>query len=458
MYEKSNPKKIQIINGNIILPAAVFSGNLEIEEGRITYIGSGSRMPKPDCQINAIGRYILPGFIDIHTNGIAGFDLTNGVYDLESGKFHNDEATYIKGLEWALYRYAKTGVTRAILTSLAAPLGQLKRIFSYVNQYKSEGAQTPWKDILGGLFVEGTFMKLVSFRGAHNPGYFNKPSIELFDELQKLSGGMIKVVNVVPEWDQSALQLIRYLASQNVICAAGHTGATGRQYELAIQNGLRLAVHFLNGPTGSSSKSLDGGGAVETVLRSDSMFVELIVDGYHVDKAYVLDTIKRKNYDRVIAITDSMFAAELPGLKQFKIFNITGKVAENGEYLQIADREDALFGSKLVMVEAFNNLLNWLTAPTGGIWNVLHEPLDFNQALIKVSSMCSDNPARVLGIYNSQDNTGSIEIGKRADLLIGEIARVGEKYRFNINQVMVNGMTIDEFTGQGITEPAAAQA
>jgi len=35
---------------------------------------------------------------------------------------------------------------------------------------------------------------------------------------------------------------------------------------------------------------------------------------------------------------------------------------------------------------------------------------------------------------------------------------VGEKYRFNINQVMVNGMTIDEFTGQGITEPVAVLA
>jgi len=432
------PERIQILNGNLVLPSSVIVENLEIEAGIITNIDSRSRMKNPDRQIDATGKYILPGFIDIHTNGIAGFDLTNGVYDVPAGHFVSDEETYMKGLERALYRYLQTGVTQVILTSLAAPIDQLKKIFGYIKQYKNLGAGN-WQDILGGIFVEGTFMKLFDFRGAHNPDYFYEPSLSLFDQLQDASGNMIKIVNIVPEWGMPALQLIKQLSGKNIVCAAGHSGATGWQYELAIENGLRLAVHFLNGPTGSSSKSFDGGGAVEAILRSDKMYVELIVDGYHVDKAYVLDTIKRKSCDKVIAITDSMFAAELPGLKEFEVFNVKGKVAENGEYLQIKDRDNALFGSKLIMTEAFNNLLNWLTTPNNGIWNARHEPLAFEDALTKVSAMCSRNPARVLGV---DDHTGSIATGKRADMLIGGITRDDNGYRFSIDNVFLNGVLL----------------
>jgi N-acetylglucosamine-6-phosphate deacetylase len=178
------------------------------------------------------------------------------------------------------------------------------------------------------------------------------------------------------------------------------------------------------------------------VLRSDNMFVELIVDGYHVDKAYVLDTIKRKNFDKVIAITDSMFAAELSGLREFEVFNIKGKVADNEEYLMIADRENVLFGSKLIMTEAFNNLLTWLTTPINGVWNVIHEPLDFDDALVKVSAMCSGNPAKVLGIYDSPDGSGSIETGKSADIIIGDITYKNERYRLHIDKVFLKGMMI----------------
>jgi N-acetylglucosamine-6-phosphate deacetylase len=226
--------------------------------------------------------------------------------------------------------------------------------------------------------------------------------------------GNIKIVNVVPEWGSAGINLIRYLTARNIICAAGHTGATGRQYGKAIESGLKLAVHFLNGPTGSSSKSFDGGGAVETVLRSDKMSVEIIVDGYHVDKAYVRDTIRRKGFDRVAAITDSMFAAQMPGLTDFEVAGIKGKVGDNGEYLQVAGRENALFGSKLTMDKAFTNLLNWLTEPVRGIWYAEHEKLPFEEALLKTAMMCSSNPARILGFDNNHNETRkSGKLGKQ---------------------------------------------
>ena len=441
-------KKIKIINGKVLLPEELKSVDIIIENGVIEKIGKDTGNADLYRVVDAEGKYILPGFVDVHTNGIAGFDLTNGVYDLKNGNFISDEETYLQGLDNALKEYAKTGVTRAVLTSLASPIEQLKQVFQYVEKYKNDHIQSPWKEVLGGLFVEGTFMKLIDYRGAHNPDYFNEPSIELFNDLQTSAGGLIKVVNVVPEWGDSAFELISYLSKKNIVCAAGHTGAIGFQYDKAIKNGLSLAVHFLNGPTGSSSKSLDGGGAVENVLRSNGMFVEIIVDGYHVDKSYVMDTIKRKGFDKVIAITDSMFAAAFKNLKEFHVLGVDGVVSPNGEYLQIVDREYALFGSMLTMDSAFSNVLTWLTMPIEGVWHSMHNPLSFEEALIKTSYLCSRNPAKILGIYEPQgsatglpvDNfTGSLETGKSADIIIAEINKMSSGYELNIDKVFVKG-------------------
>ena len=393
-------KKVKIINGKVLLPKGISEVNISVENGSILSIGQQMQPEESALVIDAKGKYVLPGFIDVHTNGIAGFDLSNGVYKPEDGEFDSDKGIYLEGLDNALKEYARTGVTRAVLTSLASPIEQLKRVFGYVKDYKNNHINSPWKNVLEGLFVEGTFMKLVDYRGAHNPEYFYEPSIELFNELYEAAGGLIRVVNVVPEWGDPALNLIEYLFSKDIVCAAGHTGAIGFQYEKAIKHGLRLAVHFLNGPTGSSSKSLDGGGAVENVLRAKNMFVEIIVDGYHVDKAYVMDTIKRKGFDNVCAITDSMFAASFEAVKQFNILGVTGIVSESGDYLKIADREHTLFGSMLTMDVAFSNVLNWLTTPIEGIWHAMHNPLEFEDALLKTSALCSRNPARILGNIN----------------------------------------------------------
>ena len=214
---------------------------------------------------------------------------------------------------------------------------------------------------------------------------------------------------------------------------------------------MTLAIHFLNGPTGSSTKPFGGGGAVENILRDSNMFAEIIVDGYHVDKAYVMDTIKRKGFDKVCAITDSMFTAAFKGIKKIHVLGIDGTVSKNGKYLQIADREYALFGSMLTMDKAFSNLLTWLTNPIEGIWNKLHSPLSFDEAIINASALCSKNPAKVLGIYepsfkidNAKQNTftGSIEVGKSADIIIMDIKEINNNYKIKISNVFVKGQLL----------------
>jgi len=440
--------KIQITDGRVLLPGGLKNCTVEIENDRISAIGPGLKYDPSIQKVSAKGKYVLPGFIDLHTNGIAGFDLTNGLFNYEKNSFSYEKKAYLHGLDNALKLYAKHGTTLVGFTTLEASVDKLKKIFRLINNYKNENPGI-YKDILYGIFMEGTFIKEKKYCGAHNPKYFFKPSIQLFDELQEAANGNIKIVNVVPEWGEDALQLIEYLTSKNIVCAAGHTNSTGEQYRLAIKKGLKLAIHALNGPASSSFKPFNKGGALQAFLHSDNMYVEIITDGYHVDKAYILDLLKRKGIDKCAVITDSMFVTKMKKIKEFEISGVKGKLSDNGEYLQIVGREaqHSLFGSLLTMDKAFSNLLTWMTKPVEGIWNRIHEPVEFEKALEYVSQMCSGNPAKILGIYdctvsNKKLCAGSIEINKLADIVIADIEEHNDGYRLKVENVVMKGRLI----------------
>jgi N-acetylglucosamine-6-phosphate deacetylase len=278
-------------------------------------------------------------------------------------------------------------------------------------------------------------MKNPAYRGAHNPDYFYPADPGIFDTLQSAAENRIRVVNIPPEHGAAGLELIRYLSEKNVICAAGHTGATANKYKKAMEAGLTLAIHFLNGPTGSSSKPFDGGGAVEAILQSDAVHLELITDGYHVSKPYVLDTIARKGEDRVAVITDCMFLTGLQDTVTFNMFGIDGRVSQNREYLQVADQENILFGSVLTMDKAFSNILTWMTSDSPGIWQRMHEARPFEQALVAASKMCSTTPAEIVRL----DDRGEITEGKRADLIVASIEQKQAAWDLRPETVFSNG-------------------
>lgn len=440
--------KIQIINGNVLLPSGIKRINIELDGGIITKISENLKEDESALILEVSGKYILPGFIDLHTNGISGFDLTNGLYDTNTKSFSVREEKFLQGLDNSLKEYAKHGVTLVGYSTLEASISKIKKIFKLIAKYKNESLSL-YKDLFHGIYMEGTFMKDIRFRGAHNPKYFFKPSVSLFNELQHAADGNIKVVNIVPEWDKAALELIEYLVSKNIVCAAGHTSATGDQYFKAIEKGLTLAIHLLNGPSSASFKPFNKGGALEAILKSDKMFVEIIPDGYHVDRSYVMDVIKKKGINKCVAISDSMFVTKLKKIKDFAIYGIKGRISKNGKYIRLNRQEDeySLFGSVLTMDQAFSNLLNWFTSPIEGVWNKVHEPLKFENALLNASAMCSANPAKVLGIYSCGKDkikfdkpcTGSIEAGKSADLIIADIKKNKNQFETKIEQVFLHG-------------------
>jgi N-acetylglucosamine-6-phosphate deacetylase len=301
---------------------------------------------------------------------------------------------------------------------------------------------------LDGAFIEGTWTRDPAFSGAQNPEHFREPSIELFERFQAASRGIVRYAMIAPEWGESATRLIRHLHERGVLVGTGHTNCTADQYREAVRHGLRAAVHLTNGPTGGSFKPFAGGGALEAALTLPDVYAEQIVDGYHVNPAYVLDIIKRKGPDRVCLVTDAMFAAAAEGIADFEVAGIRGQLSPNGKYLSVVGKRNTMFGSVLTMDVGFQNVLNWLTADSPGIWNAVHPAMRFEDALPRVSGFASANPARALRLYDAHDGPagrprgqciGSLEPGKRADVVVARIAGEQGRYEVALRHVFVGG-------------------
>ncbi|RMG22767.1 MAG: hypothetical protein D6730_15835 [Bacteroidetes bacterium] len=409
------------------------SVNVGIAGGRISYLGPDTFPSRTGEILQAKGKYLLPGFIDIHHHGVLGFDCSWGSYQRATDAFVHERAAFQQSLARALAHCLSRGITGLLLTTMAAPFEQLLLSLEWIREFRLQYPQ--WQHLLAGINLEGSFIRDPAYAGAQNPAWFYEPGMQRIQQLQHACGEVLKIVNLPPEHGRLAVELTHELSKQGIVVAAGHSGASYEQGMQAIEAGLKLGVHFLNGPSKSSTKPFGGGGLVEAMLQSDAVSLELIVDGWHIHPAYVRDVLARKGPAGAIAITDSMFAGGLQGLRSFSLGGLKGAVSPGGDYLQLAGTADTLFGSILSPDKGLQNLLNWLTQPMQGVWHRRHPALSLEEALIQASVMLSTNPARLLG----WQHRGSLECGKMADLLLLDIGQGSAGYEVKLEAVILAG-------------------
>lgn len=117
--------KTLIRNGTLVTAAESFKADLLVEDGKVALIGAA--LPKADAQVvDAAGKYILPGAIDVHTHLELPFGGTVSSDDFYSGHkaaafggttFHIDFAMQAKGerLHDTVQRWHKKASDKAIL-------------------------------------------------------------------------------------------------------------------------------------------------------------------------------------------------------------------------------------------------------------------------------------------------------------------------------------------------------
>jgi N-acetylglucosamine-6-phosphate deacetylase len=421
---------IKFENASLVTEKGLKKGDCVLQDGKINLSGTKASCDKT---IDLAGKYVVPGFVDIHFHGYNLFDFSSGIYDQKTESFDDSEEAFLKGLKMLSTGLPQFGVTGFYVATVAESVETLRTCYSHLGKYLKKQTQSPaGAKVLGGL-LEGSFIS-PDMAGAQNPEFVLKPSKEAFDKIQ--DGGTIKLVLVGPDSGEPAIQLTKYLTDKGIVIGFGHTNATYNQVAEAIKAGLKYCIHFTNGPTGGSYKPFNGGGAVEAVLKFDELYAELIADGFHVNPLYIRDIIKRKGVDKIIGMTDCQFVAG-SAIKTFTLGGTPGMVSEDGSHLRVANKKNTLFGSNLTMNRGFTNMLNWLTSEMDGIWNRRHEALKFEDALTAVTKFYSTNPCKVTGLAKA--GCGTIADGAKADLCVLDISGSQGKYKVQVEKTFVEG-------------------
>lgn len=363
-----------IINTKLILEdSIIFDGAITFENGIIQQMGKASEVEIPaDADvIDAGGKYTAPGLIDIHNHG--GCDFL----------FYEDPKHCCE----FFLAHGETTVLPTFYSSLTAE----KMIEGYQKIKALEN--TPIGSMIGGLYMEGPYMaafgsnqKYILWGGDIEPA-------EYTPVLQALAGyAKIWAIDPAREGIEGFMADVK-AADPNAIFTMGHSKATAAQCRKVKKYGLKLQTHHNDsGKAPGRAQGTMGAGCDEFALYDPDIYAELICDenGIHVDPELIKMVVRTKGVERIILITDHMADKD----------HFTNNEEEGilyGPDLNY-DYEGHLAGSHLTLENACRNLM----AHSG-------------YGLCHAIRMATLNPARLLGI---EDQVGSLEPGKRANLII----------------------------------------
>lgn len=370
--------KTIIKNGRVITPDGIIDGYVLYEDGKITETGTGDCMPQADEVIDAQGRYVSPGFIDIHTHGAGGADYMDGTLE-----------AYLTAARMS----ARHGATLVYPTTLTS---SNEVLFDTFNLYEQAVAANTEGAAFGGLHLEGPYFNPKQ-AGAQDPRYLRNPQPEDYLEILSRSNNIARW-SFSPELD-GAPELAAELSKRGIIAAAGHTDATFEQCDEAFKNGCSLITHFYSCiSTIIRKNSYRTAGVMEYGYYQDGMAVEIIADGHHVPSSLLHLIVKVKGVDNVVLVTDSMRGAGMPEGPSILGGLADGQecIVENG-VAKLLDRS-GFAGSVCTADRLIRTMIT-----IGGC------------TLEQAVQMASLNPARVMGVA---DRKGSLEAGKDADIVI----------------------------------------
>lgn len=354
-------------NGLVFTQDARFeAADVELEGGKIARVALPGTLHGPE-EIDASGKYVTPGFVDIHIHGSRGSDFC------DNGAEHIETMSSYLGSE---------GVTSFCATTMAFDEPILTAIFDTAKPYI--GRETGGA-VLRGINMEGPFFSKAK-KGAQAEKYIVDPDIAMFDRLYKEADGAIKLVDVAPELP-GAVEFIA-AASKKCVVSIAHTTANYDQAKAAFAAGATHVTHLFNAMPPFAHRDPGVVGAAS----DDAAHVEMISDGIHLHPAVVRSVFKWFGDDRVCLISDSMRAAGMPN----------GVYSLGGQTVYVTDgkatlEDGTIAGSATCLAECFRRAVR------------------FGVPLASALRAATINPAQAVGLF---DTLGSITEGKRADVLV----------------------------------------
>jgi len=353
------------VEGRLVLEDRVAPGRIAVEDGVIA--GVELDAPSADRAPSAGGPFIAPGFVDVHVHGGGGHDAMGGPEALDGMARH----------------LLRRGVTSFLPTAVTAPVPTLHRFADDVRRWmplaRPDGAEPL------GFNLEGPFLAPAR-RGAHDPAFLRVPADVGRDELEPLLEGL-RLTTIAPEL-AGAEELIAWLRSRGVTTSLGHSEASLAEARAGYAAGATSTTHLFNAMSGLDHRAP---GLAVAALGDDSVYVELIADGVHVDPSVWPIITRTKPDDRLMLVSD---AISLAGMGD-------GRAAIGGLEVEIVGQRVTLVGT--------TTLAGSVISLDAAVRNLVDSGLSLPFAV----AAASRNPLAMLGL----SDRGRIAAGQRADLV-----------------------------------------
>jgi len=359
-----------IINGKVILKDKVEENLAVIFDEKIEKIVNAADINTSDYEvIDAKGKYVAPGLVDMHIHGYLGADVSDGD---------------VAGVKLMAEGIIKNGVTAWCPTTMTVSKAEIEAAFDAVREIKNSGEYYGARIL--GVNSEGPFINAAK-KGAQAEEHILRPDADFIIK----HSDVVKLFTVAPEVD-GALECIEKVSKESdVLVSMGHTDATYEEAIEGVKAGVAHTTHLFNAMTALSHRSP---GVVGAALSSNNVSTELIADTFHVNKG-LFGLIAKIKDDKLCLITDCIRAGGMPDGD----YTLGGQPVHK-EGIKCLMPDGTIAGSVLKLNQAVYNL---------------YENSDLE--IFEAVNCASLNPAVALG---EDAEIGSIEVGKRADIMIAD--------------------------------------
>lgn len=372
-----------IVNGKIILPDSIVEGRALLFDEKIA--GLSETVPEGAEIIDAKGRYVAPGLVDIHIHGYLGEDTSDGS---------------VEGIRKMAEGIVKNGVTAWLPTTMTVSYDDLRRAFDAVRALMDKKNNPKGAQIMG-VHAEGPFIN-PSKKGAQAVEYIRPADAPFLIE----NSDVIRIVTIAPEMP-GALDCIREVTEKtSILVSMGHTAANYETAKAGIEAGVRHATHLFNAMTPLNHRDP---GVVGASLADDRVSTELIADTFHISPD-LFGLVAKVKGDNLVLITDCTRAG---GLEDGE-YTLGGQpIFVKGIECRLAD--GTIAGSVLKLNNAIRNMRDHTSLP-----------------LEQIVRMASINAARCIGLDKTK---GSLEAGKDADIILAD-------ENFAVSETIIAGETV----------------
>lgn len=362
----------------------VLSAGRRIDDGvvavlgdRVHWVGASADWSGPPLPPPCHSRYLLPGLVDVHCHGGAGYGFPEA-----------DPAGVLVAIEHHLHH----GTTSVLGSLVSAPVDVLEKRVRALAPLAASGQ-------LAGIHLEGPFLSVAQC-GAQDPLAIIPGSPESLRALIEAGEGQVRSVTVAPETAHFG-ELLRIMQREGVLPSLGHTAATASVTTAAIASigGPCSATHLFNSMPPMHHRAPGPVAACLAASARGEMVLELVADGVHLADETVAAVFDMVGPGQVALVTDAMAAAGMPdgryplGPRQVDVVGGVARLAEHGD-----GRSGVIAGGTARLIDVLRRVVQRASVP-----------------LAAAVTAASATPARLIGL---DGEVGDLIAGRRADVLV----------------------------------------